>query len=85
MTNEKSSPENAGDAAPEDAEQELLEHRDLQDAQIVSMMHIWDNPEDDRWTDVPSVGEVVAPIASEDAARPAQLSMAERRNAADPQ
>lgn len=46
-TNEKSSPENTGDAAPEDVAQELLEHRDLQNAQVVSMMHVWDNPVDE--------------------------------------
>ena len=33
------------------AAQELLEHRDLQNAQIMSMMHVWDNPEDDVWND----------------------------------
>ena len=51
-TNGKSSPENTGVAAPEDVAQELLEHRDLQNAQIVSMMHIWDNPEDEAWNDI---------------------------------
>ena len=49
--NEKSSPENTVVAAPEGAAQELLEHRDLQNAQIMSMMHVWDNPEDDVWND----------------------------------
>jgi len=33
--------------------QELLEWRDLQNAQIDSMMHVWDNPEDEVWNDVP--------------------------------
>ena len=38
-----------------DPEQELLEHRDLQNAQIDSMMHVWDNPEDEHWNnpDIP--------------------------------
>lgn len=31
--------------------QELLEHRDLQAAQIESMKHVWDNPEDEVWND----------------------------------
>ena len=51
MTNHKKPPENAGDAAPEDTAQELLEWRDLQNAQIDSMMHVWDNPEDEVWND----------------------------------
>lgn len=29
--------------------QELLELRDLQNAQIDSMKHVWDNPEDAHW------------------------------------
>jgi len=33
--------------------QELLEWRDLQNAQIDSMRHVWDNPEDEVWNDVP--------------------------------
>lgn len=49
--NEKSSPENTVVAAPEGAAQELLEHRDLQNAQIMSMTHVWDNPDDDVWND----------------------------------
>ena len=49
MTNNRKPPENTGDAAPEDAAQELLEHRDLQNAQINSMRHVWDNPEDEAW------------------------------------
>ena len=32
--------------------QELLEWRDLQNAQITSMTHVWDNPEDERWNDL---------------------------------
>jgi hypothetical protein len=32
--------------------QELLEWRDLKNAQIDSMMHVWDNPEDERWNDI---------------------------------
>lgn len=32
---------------------ELLEWRDLQNAQIESMMHVWDNPEDEVWNDAP--------------------------------
>ena len=51
-TNEKSSPPNKGDAAPEDAAQELIEHRDLQNAQIGSMTHIWDNPDDEVWNNL---------------------------------
>jgi len=38
---------------PSNNEQELLEWRDLQNAQIESMMHVWDNPEDECWNDVP--------------------------------
>jgi hypothetical protein len=33
--------------------QELLEWRDLQNAQIESMKHVWDNPDDERWNDIP--------------------------------
>ena len=33
--------------------QELLEWRDLQAAQMISMTHVWDNPEDERWNDLP--------------------------------
>ena len=51
-TNAKLPPENTGGAAPEDAAQELLEHRDLQNAQIGSMTHVWDNPEDEVWNDL---------------------------------
>lgn len=32
-------------------EQELLEWRDLQNAQNDSMTHVWDNPEDEVWND----------------------------------
>lgn len=32
-------------------DQELIEWRDLQDAQIDSMKHVWDNPEDEVWND----------------------------------
>ena len=32
--------------------QELLEWRDMQNAQITSMTHVWDNPEDERWNDL---------------------------------
>ena len=49
-THNKPPPENTGDAAP-DAAQELLEHRDLQNALIDSMMDVWDNPEDEVWND----------------------------------
>lgn len=31
--------------------QEMLEHRDLQHAQIDSLQHVWDNPEDEHWND----------------------------------
>jgi hypothetical protein len=51
-THEKSPPESTGDAAPEGKARELLEHRDLQDAQIDSMTHVWDNPEDEVWDDI---------------------------------
>ena len=50
MTNNKEPPpESTGDAAPEDEAQELLEWRDLQNAQMDSMLHLWDNPEDEQW------------------------------------
>lgn len=42
-------------AAPEDEDMalnELMEHRDLQNAQVKSMAHIWDNPADERWNDL---------------------------------
>lgn len=39
------------DANQELDTQELLEWRDLQDAQIDSMQHVWDNPEDEVWND----------------------------------
>ena len=61
MTNHKKPPENTGDAAPEAAAQELLEWRDLQNAQIDSMMHVWDNPEDEVWND-PDIPAWVADI-----------------------
>jgi len=35
--------------------QELLEWRDLQNAQMSVMAHVWDNPEDDCWNDLPGV------------------------------
>lgn len=31
--------------------EELEQWRDLQNAQIDSMQHVWDNPEDERWND----------------------------------
>ena len=34
---------------------ELMEHRDLQNAQVKSMAHIWDNPADERWNDLPLI------------------------------
>lgn len=38
--------------APKSADaQELLEHRDLQNAQIDSMKHVWDHPVDECWND----------------------------------
>ena len=43
-------------ATPEDADMtlsELMEHRDLQNAQVGSMAHIWDNAADERWNDLP--------------------------------
>lgn len=39
---------------PESDTQELLEWRDLQNAQIESMRHVWDNPEDEVWNDIPA-------------------------------
>ena len=42
-------------ATPEDenmALNELMEHRDPQNAQVGSMAHIWDNPADERWNDL---------------------------------
>ena len=45
-------------AEPEDEDmalRELMEHRDLQKAQVESMAHIWDNPEDERWNDLPLI------------------------------
>ena len=40
------------DAANQELDaQELLEWRDLQNTQIDSMMHVWDNPEDEAWND----------------------------------
>jgi hypothetical protein len=44
--------------SPDDAEildldaQEILEWRDLQAAQIISMTHVWDNPEDECWNEL---------------------------------
>ena len=44
------------------AAQELLEHHDLQNAQIDSMVHVWDNPEDEVWNNPEISGwEVDAP------------------------
>lgn len=34
--------------------QEMLEWHDLQNAQIDSLKHVWDNPEDDIWNDAPT-------------------------------
>lgn len=48
MTAQTSKPDES--SAP-DIEQELLEHRDLQNAQVDSMQHVWDNPEDEHWND----------------------------------
>lgn len=45
------------------AAQELFEHHDLQDAQIDSMRHVWDNPEDEAWNNPEIPGwEVDAPV-----------------------
>ncbi|MBK7051991.1 MAG: hypothetical protein KAY39_00215 [Burkholderiaceae bacterium] len=49
--NPKPPSENTGEAASTGDDQELLEWRDLQDAQIDSMQHVWDNPEDEVWND----------------------------------
>lgn len=47
-------PESPDDADKPDLDaQELLEWRDLQAAQIISMTDVWDNPEDERWNDLP--------------------------------
>lgn len=35
--------------------QELLERRYLQNAQMTSMSHVWDNPEDEIWNDLEAV------------------------------
>ena len=43
--------------AAEDDSQERLKWRDLQNAQITAMRHVWDNPEDEVWNDLPSVGD----------------------------
>ena len=51
MTNSTKPPESTGDAAPEDTAQELLELHDLQNAQLDSMQHVWDNPQDEVWND----------------------------------
>ena len=39
----------------DDPAQELVEWRDLQNAQATSLMHVWDNPEDECWNnpDIP--------------------------------
>ena len=37
------------------AAKELLEWRDLQNAQMTAMAHVWDNPEDDCWNDLPGL------------------------------
>lgn len=36
--------------------QERLEWRDLQNAQIDSMKHVWDNPKDECWNDIAADG-----------------------------
>ena len=51
MTFNKPAAENTNDAMSDEPESELLEWRDLQNAQITSMMHVWDNPEDEVWND----------------------------------
>ncbi len=53
-TNEKPSSDNTSEAAADDAAQELREHHDLQNAQIISIMHVWDNPEGEVWNDIES-------------------------------
>jgi len=35
--------------------QELLEWRNLQNAQMTAMSHVWDNPEDEIWNDLEAV------------------------------
>lgn len=49
--NQKQPSESTGEEAPACDDQELLEWRDLQNAQIDSMQHVWDNPEDEVWND----------------------------------
>ncbi len=44
--------------APDPNEHEELEWRELQNAQIVTMMHVWDNPEDECWNDIPLDGPI---------------------------
>ena len=47
-------------AAPDDEDMalnELLEHRDLQNAQAGSMASIWDNPADERWNNLPPLSD----------------------------
>lgn len=34
-------------------EQDQREWRDLQAAQMISMTHVWDNPEDECWNELP--------------------------------
>lgn len=65
-------------AEPEDEDMalsELMEHRDLQKAQLRSMAHIWDNPLDERWNDMlVSADETDAPSSPATTPRFANLS-----------
>ena len=81
-TNEKSSPKNTGDAAPEDAAQKWREWRDLQNAQIVSTTHIWDNPDNEVWNDIElpeaSVAQQGRNVDSSEALTNSQLDLYDR-------
>ena len=59
MTQTPATPEEE-DSTPD----EVLKWRDLQNAQMLSLADIWDNPEDERWNDLPlSADEADAPSA----------------------
>ena len=46
MTNTPATPEDEG-MKPD----EILEWRDLQDAQMTALQHVWDNPDDECWNE----------------------------------
>lgn len=64
------------------AAQELLQMRDLQNAQVVSMMHVWDNPEDEVWND-PNIPGVVINASGQGRAPPAGLPVDEYGHLSD--